>query len=179
MGNSPFKRTSTSCIFTKSPSAAYTNIVCESNDTVNLVVEPAFTRWRASQPKEELAGILSRGAIVSAQVSGRRSLALYPGLNIVGGIQPRGPRDVPMPDISIICLFRCRMGCAVGLRRSGIVMDISSDVDSAFVISSIELMSGDAAEDDMDISVVSEGVIDIEPESSGPKHRSGPQSSMF
>lgn len=143
------------------------------------MVEPAFTRWRASQPKEELAGILSRGAIVSAQVSGRRSLALYPGLNIVGGIQPRGPRDVPMPDISIICLFRCRMGCAVGLRRSGIVMDISSDVDSAFVISSIELMSGDAAEDDMDISVVSEGVIDIEPESSGPKHRSGPQSSMF
>ena len=98
------------------------------------------------------------------------------------------------------------MGCAVGLRRNGIVMYISSDVGSAFVISSIELMSGDAAEDgmtissdvdsafaipsielspgdaaedDMDISVSSDGVIDIEPESSGPKHRPGPQSRIL
>lgn len=153
--------------------------MCESNDTINLVVEPAFTRLRASHPKEELAGILSRGAIVSAQVSGRRSLALYPVLNIVGGVQPREPKDMPMPDISIICLFRCRMGCAVEPGGNGIVIDIPSDVDSAFAIPSIEAMPSDAAEDDMDISVVSEGVIDIEPESSGPKHRSGPQSRMF
>lgn len=47
----------------------------ESNDTVNFVVEPAFTRLSASQPKEVFAGISSSGAVVATQVSGMTSLA--------------------------------------------------------------------------------------------------------
>jgi hypothetical protein len=193
---------------TKSPSAAYTCIVWESNETVNLVVEPALTRLRASQPEEKFAGIVSKGAMVSVQVSGGRSLALKPGLNIVGGVQPRGPRDMFMLDISIICLFCCRVGCAVELGAADMVIDITSVVDDSSAISSIKAMSIDAADDAVDNSTVPEGGInidilpsgaidigtvsedafdvdveskdsmDIEIESSDPKHKSGPQSKI-
>lgn len=170
------------------------------------MVEPAFTRLRASQPEEKFAGIVSKGAMVSVQVSGGRSLALKPGLNIVGGIQPRGPRDMSMLDMSIICLFCCRIGCAVELGSADIVVDISSVVDDSSAIPSVKVMSIGAAEDDLDNSAVSEGgmnidilssgaidigtvsenaidvdvvsedSMDIELESSDPKHKLGPQS---
>jgi hypothetical protein len=87
---------------TNSPSAAYIYILWESNDTVSLVVEPAFTKLRASQPEVEFAGIESKGAAVSVHISRARSLESKPGLNIVGGVQPRGPRDTSVLDMSML-----------------------------------------------------------------------------
>lgn len=81
---------------------------------------------------------------------------------MVGGVQPRGPRDVPMPGISIVCLFRGRMDCAVELGGSGIAIESSSDGEGAFGIPLIALMSGNAAEDERETPVVSDGVGDIE-----------------
>lgn len=160
------------------------------------MVEPAFTRLRASQPEVEFAGIVSKGAAVSVQVSRGRSLESKPGLNIVGGIQPRGPRDISVLDIFIICLFRCRIGCAVGVDGADIVIDISSVADALSVMEPIDVISIDApedalddsavsggdmdigaeSEDAIDIDVVSEDSMDIELESSDPKHKFGPQS---
>lgn len=167
------------------------------------MVEPAFTRLRASQPEVKFAGIVSKGAMVLVQVSGGRSLALKPGLNIVGGVQPRGPRGMSMLDMSITCLLCCRIGCAVELGSADIIVDILSVVNDSSVI---KAMSIDAAEDDLDNSAVSEGgvntdilssgafdigtvsenaidvdvvsedAMDIELESSDPKHKLGPQS---
>jgi hypothetical protein len=132
----------------------------ESNDTVSLVVEPAFTKLRASQPEVEFAGIESKGAVVSVHVSLARSLESKPGLNIVGGIQPRAPRDismldvsmldVSMLDVSVICLFRCRIGCIVETGSADIVIAILSVEDDPSAIPSMEVMSFDAVKDDPD-----------------------------
>lgn len=49
--------------------------------------------------------MLSNGDEVLVHVSGGRELALKPGLNIIGGVQPRGLNEVmddDMPDITLI-----------------------------------------------------------------------------
>lgn len=49
--------------------------------------------------------MLSKGEDVLVQVSGGSELALKPGLNIIGGIQPRGPNDFmddDMPGMFIV-----------------------------------------------------------------------------
>lgn len=79
-------------------------MVCASRDTRNLLTAPELTRFNASQPLVRFAGMLSKGEDVLVQVSGGSELALKPGLNIIGGMQPRGPKDVidgAMPGISI------------------------------------------------------------------------------
>lgn len=67
-----------------------------------MLTDPAFTRFRASQPCVELAEMVNNSEVVFVQVSGGRELLLKPGLNIDGGVQPRGLSDVlgsDMPDM--------------------------------------------------------------------------------
>lgn len=143
--------------------------------------------------------------MVSTQVSGARSLTLNPGLNIAGGVHPRGPRAVSMPgmlmsdisivfDMSIDCLFRCRGAFAVDMCINGIVMDISSDIVvdissdivMSFPIILMRLMSGDAAAEEAmgkwvldDCLDDEDDVIDMEPVSSELIHKLVPQSRRF
>lgn len=73
-----------------------------SRDTLSLLTDPAFTRFRASQPCVELAEMVNNAEVVLVQVSGGRELLLKPGLNIDGGVQPRGLSEVlgsDMPDM--------------------------------------------------------------------------------
>lgn len=70
-----------------------------------------------------------------------------------------------MLDIFIICLFRCRIGCAVGVDGADIVIDISSVADALSVMEPIDVISIDAPEDALDDSAVSGGDMDIGAES--------------
>ena len=76
-----------------------------------MLTEPALTRLRASHPCVLLAGIVNNSDVVFVQNSGGRELILNPGLNIIGGMQPRGvnefipggiPDIVDVLDISIV-----------------------------------------------------------------------------
>ena len=51
--------------------------------------------------------------MVSLQVSRGRSPRSNPGLNIIGCVQPRGPRAVVMFEADIICLLRGGMDIAI------------------------------------------------------------------
>lgn len=46
-----------------------------------------------------LAGIVSKADVVFVHVSGGRELLLKPGLNIMGGVQPRGDNEVIADDM--------------------------------------------------------------------------------
>lgn len=46
-----------------------------------------------------LAGIVSTADVVFVHVSGGRELLLKPGLNIMGGVQPRGDNEVIADDM--------------------------------------------------------------------------------
>lgn len=63
-------------------------MVCASSDTANLLTAPELTRLRASHPWVEFAGIVSWEDVVLAHITGGSELTLYPGLNIIGGVQP-------------------------------------------------------------------------------------------
>lgn len=71
---------------------------CASRETPNLLMEPAFTRLRASHPFSGFAGMTSCADVVFIQVSGEREVLSKPGLNIIGGAQPRGPSEVAIDD---------------------------------------------------------------------------------
>jgi hypothetical protein len=74
---------------------------CASSETLNLLTEPALTRLRASHPCVVLPQIVNRADVVFVHVSIGRELLLKPGLNIIGGVQPRGVNEViagDMPD---------------------------------------------------------------------------------
>ena len=70
-----------------------------------MLVEPALTRFKASHPDDALALIWRSGVAVLVQVSRGRELALKPGLNMDGGMQPRGPRGPFMLDMSVLVLM--------------------------------------------------------------------------
>lgn len=46
-----------------------------------------------------LPGIVSKADVVFVHVSGGRELLLKPGLNIMGGVQPRGDNEVIADDM--------------------------------------------------------------------------------
>lgn len=122
--------TLTSCISTKSPSAAYTNMECASSDTPSLLTEPALTRLRESHPWVLLPGIFNKADVVFLHVSGGRELLLKPGLNIMGGVQPRGDNDVIADDMLDMLL-------SMGIVDEATVIPSDSDeVDAGAIVMS-------------------------------------------
>ena len=61
-----------------------------------METDPAFTRFKANHPSVSFAWMVYSGAVVFEQLSGGSEDILYPGLNIMGGAQPRGLKDVGM-----------------------------------------------------------------------------------
>lgn len=74
---------------------------CASSDTANLLTAPELTRLTASHPCVQFAGIVNKEDVVFAHVAGGSELTLKPGLNIIGGVQPRAfSEPIPCaPDI--------------------------------------------------------------------------------
>lgn len=84
---------------------------CPSKETLKELTAPELTRLRASQPFDWSAGMSNNGELVLVQVSGGNDDMLKPGLNSIGGKQPRGlrtfmgasgdPEDVGAADWSV------------------------------------------------------------------------------
>lgn len=69
---------------------------CASKDTRSALTAPELTRLSANQPLDRSAETTRSVEFVLVHVSAGKDDWLKPGLNIMGGMQPRGPR----PSIS-------------------------------------------------------------------------------
>lgn len=70
---------------------------------MSLVTAPELTKCRAVQPRDASAVKVNSSEEVLVHVSGGIELASKPGLNIIGGLQPRGPKVIcGIPDMALI-----------------------------------------------------------------------------
>ena len=69
-----------------------------SSDTANLLTAPKLTRFSANHPCVHFAGIINKEDVVFTHVAAGSELALKPGLNIIGGVQPRALSE-PIPCV--------------------------------------------------------------------------------
>lgn len=81
------------------------------------------------------------------QVSGGKELMLKPGLNIIGGLQPRGPKDMldmlDMLDMDIVLAIEVGpvAGCGVVPEGMAIELDIVGPFDTVISISELSGMA--------------------------------------
>lgn len=78
------------------------------------------------------------------QVSGGKELILKPGLNIIGGLQPRGPKDMSdMPDMDIVLAIEVGPagGCGVVPEVMAIGLDIVGPFDAVMSISELSVIA--------------------------------------
>lgn len=75
-----------------------------------------------------LPGIVNKADVVFVHVSGGRELLLKPGLNIMGGVQPRGDNEVIADDMLDMLL-------AMGIVDEATVIPSGSDkVDAGAIV---------------------------------------------
>lgn len=78
------------------------------------------------------------------QVSGGKELMLKPGLNIIGGLQPRGPKDMlDMPDMDIVLAIEVGPagGCGVVPEVTAIGLDMVGPFDAVMSISELSVIA--------------------------------------
>lgn len=78
------------------------------------------------------------------QVSGGKELMLKPGLNIIGGLQPRGPKDMPdMLDMDIVLAVEVGPagGCGVVPGGMAIELDMVGPFDAIMSISKLSVIA--------------------------------------
>ena len=115
---------------------------CASSDTPSLLTAPELTRLRANHPCVVFAGIIKSGDVVLVQDSGGRELALKPGLNIIGGVQPRGLSVpiAPTPDIEAMLDEGIVLDMAIESILLDDILAINIDIDVDVAVPDTEPM---------------------------------------
>jgi len=117
---------------------------CASSDTASLLTAPELTRLSASHPWVLFAGIVKREDVVFAHVAGEGGLILKPGLDIIGGVQPRAFRE-PIPCVlDIDSMFdidaMLDIGVMLDIGEVEVICIESSVIDVSFVVISATML---------------------------------------
>lgn len=75
------------------------------------------------------------------QVSGGKELILKPGLNIIGGLQPRGPKDMPDMDIVLAIEVGPAGGCGFVPEDMAIGLDVVGPFGAIMSISELSVIA--------------------------------------
>ena len=78
------------------------------------------------------------------QVSGGKELMLKPGLNIIGGLQPRGPKDMPdILDMDIVLAVEVGPAGGCGVISEGMVigLDVVRPFEAIMSVSELSIIA--------------------------------------
>lgn len=130
---------------------------CASSDTASLLTAPELTRLSASHPWVLFAGIVKREDVVFAHVAGEGGLILKPGLDIIGGVQPRAFRE-PIPCVlDIDSMFDIDAMLDIGVMLDiGAMLDIGVMLD----IGEVEVICIESSVIDVSFVVISATMLD-------------------